>query len=700
MSKRNIDELHPPPTHLSQHEGKSLMEYTRRHTFALGFLLQIFATYVFAGSSPVIDKLVLFLSILALITVIVSHLKSNQKTYHQRRWFFLLGLGLSTLISLHRAQRIGILFQGSSYYLKHSPQLKLARSFRNVIFTRNNNDLSEADLVKSLLPPTTSMLLAGQHVEETIGKDTTDLEFLKGLSDYFINETGVLPPALHANSVITPFVDVAESSVDKNHNQHNHNQHNQHNSKPDNDIVLIVFNGILGEFIDAHPFDELFEKNSTFENEWNTVLTKDNILDSTWSLDALSQVDKTMKELFDATSVDNIHTNQPEYRVLRYRPPFGSLDSIGTLASSSVGWLRRMSKIHAILKTNMKLNPRYVFVGYSRGANLALDVLARGHQRKDAHSWISDVTGLVSVGGPLFGAEGADFAHLPGHVFYDLLEPIRSFARKLDFEHEGDAGSMGHAKEILKNSYEFLKLGWELASVDQSAKSNTAKQAETMFQKECGDVGVPLPSLSVITDGFKQLLINNFDLMNPVGQYYENIKRVKIFVAAMLDGVKDLSTKSRLQWWNKKTNQLPKHIALFSIPATMPGAGEPIETLDQSVLFSSASTSADWWTNRMFYFASYGDTGKQCQDGQVSCDRAIFWPEMMSRCGWDTNGRETGILAVIGSHHWGLALPYALDGVPSHLPRGAVLDGIGSTFVKREMKKRRTGWFGGGGGGL
>ena len=71
----------------------------------------------------------------------------------------------------------------------------------------------------------------------------------------------------------------------------------------------------------------------------------------------------------------------------------------------------------------------------------------------------------------------------------------------------------------------------------------------------------------------------------------------------------------------------------------------------------------------MFYFASYGDTGKQCQDGQVSCDRAIFWPEMMSRCGWDTNGRETGILAVIGSHHWGLALPYALDGVPSHLPR-------------------------------
>jgi hypothetical protein len=140
-------------------------------------------------------------------------------------------------------------------------------------------------------------------------------------------------------------------------------------------------------------------------------------------------------------------------------------------------------------------------------------------------------------------------------------------------------------------------------------------------------------------------------------------------------------------------NHLPKHIGLFSIPATMPGARESIETLDQSVLFSSASTSIDWWANRMFYHATYGDTGKQCQDGQVSCDRAIFWPEMLRRCGWDMEGRETGVLAVVGSHHWGLALPFALDGIPSNLPRFSILDGIGMTFVHRENERSQRWWW-------
>jgi hypothetical protein len=250
----------------------------------------------------------------------------------------------------------------------------------------------------------------------------------------------------------------------------------------------------------------------------------------------------------------------------------------------------------------------------------------------------------------------------------------------------------GHAKEILKNSYEFLKLGWELASVDQhKGKSKNSLRAEQLFSKECGEAGVPLPSLSIVTDGLKKLLVDQFDILIPVGKYYENIKRAKLMLTSMLDGIKDLSTESRLKWWHNKQNQLPKHIALFSIPATMPEAGESVEKLDQSVLYASASTSTDWWANRMFYYAAYGDTGKQCQDGQVSCDRAIFWPQMMQRCGWDMEGRETGVLAVVGSHHWGLALPYALDGVPSHLPRGALLDAIGAMFVEREHKKET--WY-------
>ena len=52
-----------------------------------------------------------------------------------------------------------------------------------------------------------------------------------------------------------------------------------------------------------------------------------------------------------------------------------------------------------------------------------------------------------------------------------------------------------------------------------------------------------------------------------------------------------------MDWWTNKNNQLPKYIELYSIPATMPGAGVEIESLDQSALFNSASTSTDWWAN-------------------------------------------------------------------------------------------------------
>ena len=160
-------------------------------------------------------------------------------------------------------------------------------------------------------------------------------------------------------------------------------------------------------------------------------------------------------------------------------------------------------------------------------------------------------------------------------------------------------------------------------------------------------------------------------------------------MSGLLEGVKDLSTSSRISWWTNEDNRLPKYIDLYAIPATMPGAGVAIESLDQSALFNSASTSLDWWANRMFYYAMYGDTGKMCQDGQVSCDRAVFWPSVLRRCGWDMENRRTGILAIIGSHHWGLALPFALDGTRSNVPRGAIIDAIGAMFVEKENLRKR-----------
>ena len=439
-------------------------EFSRRHMFALGIGIQIVSSSL-SGWSPAVDKMVLFASVVSLLTVLLGllsekikniHLETNETRLHQRRWFFLLGLGLSTFISLHRAQRFGLLFHGSSYYLPHAPQLKLARRFRNIVYSRNyrNQHMSSSDLAKTLLPPTEGLLLAGIAVEQDVQTTTTtDIEFLTALGEYFKNDESLLPSALHANSVVTPFVAVDSRNGNSNNNDgdndnNNENNNNNNNNNKGSDVVLMVFGGILSEFIDNGAFESMFHLNSTFEQEWKETLSKiqDRTLshDQVFSLDALANVEKPMLELFHATSVEGKQRNSaPEFRILRYSAPFGSCDSIGTISSSSTGWLRRMSKIHTILTQEMHLNPRYTFVGYSRGALVALDVLGRGQRRLDAHPWVHDVSAVVSVGGPLFGAEGADSIDLPGHVFYDLVKPIKQFAARLDYEHEGDAGSLG-----------------------------------------------------------------------------------------------------------------------------------------------------------------------------------------------------------------------------------------------------------------
>ena len=192
------------------------------------------------------------------------------------------------------------LIHGSSYYLEHAPQLKLSRRFRNIIFTRNK-DLSETALAKSLLPPTETFFRADQLVEkdriDTKNRDPT--EFLNHIGNYFIkhsvpddddvndnkeeeeevedlnndndssnninnNNNGDLlgPSALHANSIITPFVNlqnhIALGGAAK--------------GAATSNIVLVVFNGILAEFIENGPFQAIFNRDSIFNKEWKNAL--------------------------------------------------------------------------------------------------------------------------------------------------------------------------------------------------------------------------------------------------------------------------------------------------------------------------------------------------------------------------------------------------------------------------------------------
>ena len=70
------------------------------------------------------------------------------------------------------------------------------------------------------------------------------------------------PSALHANSIITPFVNlqnhIALGGAAK--------------GAATSNIVLVVFNGILAEFIENGPFQAIFNRDSIFNKEWKNAL--------------------------------------------------------------------------------------------------------------------------------------------------------------------------------------------------------------------------------------------------------------------------------------------------------------------------------------------------------------------------------------------------------------------------------------------
>ena len=266
-------------------------QYRRRHLFFIGFFVyQALVVGVFHGVvSPIFDKVILTVSFCALFVIFHALLREREEVAFQRRWYFFLGVGVSTLMNLYRAQRFGLFLHGSSYYLEHAPQLKLSRRFRNILFTRNKH-LSEEGLTKSLLPPTELFYNVDKMIEDVAKEpekvlDEIDKVFVKHSSDSENHMLG--PAALYANSIVTPFVDLRKSISDV----------MPFGQRATSDIVLIVFNGVLAEFIENGPFQSIFDGKSNFKNEWKDVMDRlrrsededDKKLtnDSIWSLEKL-----------------------------------------------------------------------------------------------------------------------------------------------------------------------------------------------------------------------------------------------------------------------------------------------------------------------------------------------------------------------------------------------------------------------------
>jgi hypothetical protein len=185
---------------------------------------------------------------------------------------------------------------------------------------------------------------------------------------------------------------------------------------------------------------------------------------------------------------------------------------------------------------------------------------------------------------------------------------------------------------------------------------------------------VPLPNpigIFALVNGF---LLKTFNLKRFVAHYNDNITAFKQLVAAVVAGVETLTPESRDEWW--RTHELPKDLLLFSITGSMPEA-----FLDgfESPLWSCPGFGSNTSDFNVSLRASYYDTlsaeDTLLNDSQMSHFGSRYWAEMHP-----AQQFTHYYLGVLGTHHWGMALPFTIrDDArigPNPFPRDTMLKSV------------------------
>ena len=76
--------------------------------------------------------------------------------------------------------------------------------------------------------------------------------------------------------------------------------------------------------------------------------------------------------------------------------------------------------------------------------------------------------------------------------------------------------------------------------------------------------------------------------------------------------------------------------------------------------------------------------GLELNDSQVSVHRSMFWPKLHKELNPDQEDYRHYYMGVLGTHHWGLAFPYALEErkkLVNPFPRSILIKSI-AAFVK------------------
>jgi len=515
------------------------------------------------------------------------------------------------------------------------------------------------------------------------------------------------------------------------------------------DILIVIVPGIFGEFIDQRAFEEVMSADSSFREAFvaKAKAARANV-DCESSLDNTSD-GCTPQEMLSSLTLRNndhglrsvelervVHTSSVEAegktlaKVMLLNVEGMSLESLGDNASRATTFNNRLEQAFRI----MGRTPRnIVLVGYSRGTDFALEMLAQAKSSTPTKPWLKNVRGVVSLGGVVFGSALADDAVLnPKSDTYKLLLEFGTLVKDLTVIDEATAASsLQVARVKVLNTlvwWRFLVRAAEIQtkatlspseSVQQTLKnqiqliakmtsSNPSEPAKIgsdpmagaqLALRQLQNFGaLPMPndtelqSFMALYQSFQSNQISPataaLQLMtsapSTVGtilgnlggkDYFVNIKRFKKLGRAAITGISQLTTADRIDWWKKNSIPTGSRIRYYSVSATMDAADSRLmshNTLGYNPGSPDDTMLAGNWQQFRDVQLPAPFKGSPTNDSQVTVFKTMFWPQLIAQLNPANRGLIASPLAVFGTHHWGLALP-VVNKVSKTRPEG-VLD--------------------------
>lgn len=466
-----------------------------------------------------------------------------------------------------------------------------------------------------------------------------------------------------------------------------------------NPPTLVIVPGVFGEFIDPLAFNEITASETTvlarqFKKQIQELNAKQGACktgaevhcDSHFLLESMTLNGKVpvVKSLSDLVAVSSIDDNvgKPLVRVVIFKTPRLSLESIGQIKDVAAIFNRRLQKVFKVLGET----PEYAYVGYSRGTMVALEMLQQSQDRK--------AKGLFVVGGVTFGSDLADQILVPGTPVNRQLSALKKLADNLSPNHGLGFFSIDAWSIRLENLMHWIQFAQEMSAipgVQNMSLSERAAAAQNFLktQVEKGRNSDPRAVVSLAMS-----VAANYGLIEQVSEfpfvkvkaalshedYSLNVLRFKHFVNEAYRAVIELTTQERIKWW--ELTKLPDNFTLYTFAATM--ADQKSSVKEESLLAQSQWASGPFQgADYMGLIENYRDFrkagGASMNDSQVSVVKVIGWPEMINKLN-PTVRIRTKFLALFGAHHWALALPVVnvnKDKSTNPFPRSALLESMG-----------------------